>query len=121
SAKTQIPLNAMTRDLDAARGQLQSVLERILQTAQQAAVESSEAHEISQAVPPENPTSPRTMQTMAASIAASIFLGLMLVYILHLTDTTMHSGEEVREIIGAPCLALLPEISKRARGHLKIE
>ena len=45
--QAQIPLNAMTRDLDAARGQLQAVLERIQQTAQQAAVESSEAHEIS--------------------------------------------------------------------------
>jgi polysaccharide biosynthesis transport protein len=121
SAKAQIPLNAMTRDLDAARGQLQSVLERILQTAQQAAVESSEAHEISQAIPPEHPSSPRSAQTMAASMAASIFLGLMLVYVLHLTDTTLHSGDEVREVTGVPCLALIPEVRKRALGHLKIE
>jgi polysaccharide biosynthesis transport protein len=121
SAKAQIPLNAMTRDLDAARSQLQAVSERILQTAQQAAVESSEAHEISQAIPPEHASSPRTAQTMAASIAASIFLGLMLVYILHLTDTTLHSGDEVREVTGVPCLALIPEVRKRALGHLKIE
>ena len=56
SARSQIPLNAMNRDLDAARGQLQAVLDRIQQTAQQAAVESSEAHEISQALPPEHPS-----------------------------------------------------------------
>jgi len=55
SARAQIPLDAMSRDLDAARSQLQAVLERMQQTAQQAAVESSEAHEISAAIPPNSP------------------------------------------------------------------
>ena len=114
--KAQIPLNAMTRDLDAARGQLQAVLERMQQTAQQAAVESSEAHEISQAIPPEHPTSPRTLPTMAASIVAAVFLGLVLVHVLHLTDSTLHSGEEVRRLTGVPCLALIPQLGKRALG-----
>ena len=118
--KAQIPLNAMTRDLDAARGQLQGVLERIQQTAQQAAVESSEAHEISEAIPPEHPTSPRTMPTMAASIVAAVFLGLVLVHVLQLTDTTLLSGEEVRRLTGVPCLALIPQLGKRELGHLKI-
>jgi succinoglycan biosynthesis transport protein ExoP len=120
SARAQIPLNAMSRDLEAARGQLQAVLDRIQQTAQQAAVETSEGHEISQALPPENPTSPRTTQTMAASAAAAVFLGLILVYVLQLTDNTLHSGEQIRLITGLPCLALIPEIGKRALGHLKI-
>lgn len=119
--KAQIGLNALERDLEAARGQLQAVLERIQQTTQQAAVESSEAHEISQAVPPDHPTSPRVVPTMAASIAASIFLGLMLVYVLHLTDATLQSGDELRSLTGLPCLALIPEVGKRALGHLRIQ
>ena len=118
--KAQIPLNAMIRDLEAARGQLQGVLERIQETAQQATVESSEAHEISQALPPEHPSYPRTTQAMAASVVAAIFLGLVLVYVLHLADTTLHSTEDARQITGIPCLALVPEVRKRARGHLKI-
>ena len=121
STRAQIPLNAMTRDLDAARGQLQSVLERIQQTAQQAAIESSEGHEISQALAPEHPTYPRTAQTMAASLVAAVFLGLLLVYVLQLSDSTLHSSEEVLEVTGVPCLALIPEVSKRALGHLKIQ
>ena len=120
SAHAQIPLNAMTRDLDAARGQLQSVLERIQQTAYQAAIESSEAHEISQAVPPDRPTFPRTAQTLGASMAAAFFLGLLLVYALQLADSTLHSGDELRHATGLPCLALIPEVGKRALGHLKI-
>ncbi len=120
SARAQIPLNAMTRDLDAARGQLQAVLERIQQTAQQAAIESSEAHEISQALPPAHPTFPRTAQALAASMAAAIFLGLLLVYVLQLTDSTLHSGDALRHLTGLPCLALIPEAGKRALGHLKV-
>jgi capsular exopolysaccharide synthesis family protein len=118
--KTQIPLNAMNRDLEAAGGQLQGVLERIQQTAQQAAVESSEAHEISLAIPPERPSSPRTMQAMAGATAAAAVLGLILVYLLQLTDSTLRSGEEVRLLTGVPCLALIPEVRKRALGHLRI-
>jgi succinoglycan biosynthesis transport protein ExoP len=121
SARAQIPLNAMTRDLDAARGQLQAVLDRIQQTAQQASVESSEAHEISQAVPPIRPSYPRKVQTMAAAIAASVFLGLLLVYLLNLMDTTLRSGDELNEAAALPCLALIPEVGKRALGQLKIE
>jgi succinoglycan biosynthesis transport protein ExoP len=118
--KAQIPLNAMTRDLDAARGQLQSVLERIQQTAQQAVVESSEAHEISQAIAPEHPTSPHTATTMAGTIGASVFLGFVLVHILQLTDTTLQSGEQLRHLAGVPCLALLPQVARRALGSLSI-
>jgi polysaccharide biosynthesis transport protein len=118
--KAQIPLNAMNRDLDAARGQLQAVLDRIQQTAQQAVVESSEAHEISQAIAPAHPTSPRTVPFMGASLAAAVFLGLVLVHLLHLTDQTLHSGEELRRLTGVPCLALLPQVGKRALRHLSI-
>jgi polysaccharide biosynthesis transport protein len=120
SARAQIPLNAMNRDLEAGRGQLQAILDRIQQTAQQAAIESSEAHEISQAIPPEHPSSPHTMQVMVGSTAAAVFLGLLLVYLLHLIDSTLHSGAELRDVTGLPCFALLPEVGKRALGHLKV-
>jgi succinoglycan biosynthesis transport protein ExoP len=121
SARAQIPLNAMNRDLEAARAQLQSVLERIQQTAPQAALESSEAHEISQAIPPEHPSFPHPMQIMVGSTTAAVFLGLLLVYVLQLVDTTIHSGQEVRDLIGLPCFALIPEVGKRTLGHLRIQ
>jgi uncharacterized protein involved in exopolysaccharide biosynthesis len=66
----------MTRDLDAARAQLQALLDRMQQTTQQSAIESSEAHEISLAIAPEHPSSPRAVQTMVAFSAAGVFLGL---------------------------------------------
>ena len=121
AARAGIPLDAMTRDLDAARAQLQAVLERKQQTAQQAAVETSEAHEISQALPPGQPSSPRTVQLMAAASAGGVFLGLMLVYLLHLADNTLHSGDEVRSVSGRTCFARVPEVGRRSLGHVAIQ
>ena len=118
--RAQIGLDAMSRDLDAARSQLQAVLDRMQQTAQQAAVESSEAHEISLAIPPERPSAPRGVQLMAAASVSAVFIAVMLVYLLHLADYTVHSGDELRSITALPCFALIPEVSKRALGHLPI-
>jgi uncharacterized protein involved in exopolysaccharide biosynthesis/MinD-like ATPase involved in chromosome partitioning or flagellar assembly len=121
AAQAQIPLNAIERDAEAARAQLQTVLDSIQQTAQQAAIETSEAHEISQALPPTQPSWPRTVPMLAAAGASGVLLGLLYVYLLHLADTTLRSGEDIRAATGLPCFALLPEINRRARGHLRID
>lgn len=112
-SRAQIPLNAMQRDLDAARAQLQAVLERIEQTAQQTSVETSEAHEISYAMPPARPSAPRVVQSMAASMAAAVFLGLLLVYLLHLADPTVANSDALRLVTELPCMALVPEVRAR--------
>jgi len=121
SAQAQVKLNAMQQDVQASRQELQEVLDRIQQTAQQAEVESSEAHEISLALPPGAPSSPRTAPLMAAAIAFGIMFGLLLVYLLELADNTLRSGEAVRAALGLPCFALLPEIRRRDLGHLSAD
>ena len=121
SAQAQVPLNAMLRDLEAARAQLRSVLDSQQQTAQQSAVETSEAHEISQALPPDRPSWPAPLPWMAASVAMALFLGLVHAYLLHLADTTLHSGEDVRSLSNLPNFALIPEVKRRVLGHLPLE
>ena len=120
-AKARIPLNAMERDAEASRAQLLAVLERIQQTAQQHALETSEAHEISLAFPPRQPSWPRPMPTMGAATAAGALLGLLLVHFRHLTDSTLHSGEEVRAFVKLPCFALVPELSRAQLRTAPIE
>lgn len=121
AGQAHIALNAMTRDVEASRAQLQSVLQSMQQTAQQAAVETAEAREISQALPPELPSWPRTGPLMAGAVASGLFIGLLLATILHAADTTLRSGEDTRSVSNLPCFALLPEVGRRALGHLSIE
>jgi capsular exopolysaccharide synthesis family protein len=120
-AKARIPLNAMERDADASRQQLQVVLERIQQTAQQHALETSEAHEISLALPPREPSWPRPERMMAAAVGAGAALGLLLIWLLNMTDSTLHGGEDVRGLTDRPCFALVPELRRRDLGAINIE
>jgi capsular exopolysaccharide synthesis family protein len=116
----QLPLNIMNRDLEAARSQLNTVLEGIQRTTLQAGVEFPEAHEISLALPPERPSSPRMAQTMLAASAVGVFLGLLLVHLLQLVDDTLQSGEAIRQVAGLPCVALIPELGRRALGSVRV-
>lgn len=118
--KAEISLNAMARDMEASRQQLQDVLGRIQQTAQQAAIETSEAHEISEALPPASPSSPRVVPLMAVAVVSGMLFGLLLVYLLELADSTLHSGEDARAALALPCFALLPELDRRRLGILEV-
>lgn len=121
TSQVQVPLNAMLRDVEASRAQLRAVLDSQQQTAQQAAVETSEAHEISQALPPGKPSWPAPVPWMAASVALAVLLGMLNAYLLHLMDTTLQSGDDLRAITNLPTFALLPEVKRRALGHLGLE
>jgi len=120
TAQSQIPLDSMQRDADAERSLLQSVLGSIQQTAQQNAVESPDAHEISLALPPTTPSSPKVLQVMAGASALGLMLGLLGVYVAELNDHSLRSGAEVRAMLGLPCFALIPEISRRQLGRMPI-
>ena len=120
TAQAQIPLDGMQRDADAQRALLQAVLGSIQQTAQQAAVESPDAHELSLALPPASPSSPRVVQIMAGASALGLMFGLLLVYIAEVTDRSLRSGTEVRATLGLPCFALIPEVPARRLGHMPI-
>jgi polysaccharide biosynthesis transport protein len=120
TAQAQIPLDSLQRDTDAQRVLLQSVLGSIQDTAQQSAVESPDAHEISLALPPTSPSSPRVVQIMAGASAFGLMLGLLLVYVAEVNDHTLRSGGDVRAMLGLPCFALIPEISRRRLGRMPI-
>ncbi len=121
SALAQIPLSLMQRDADASRGLLASVLQSLQETGEQAAVETPDAHEVSLALPPAGPSSPRSGAILAASVASGAMMGLFLVYLLEMGDTTLASGEAVRNMLGLPCFALVPNVGRRSLGRLRVE
>ena len=121
NARAEITLDAMERDAGASRTLLTSVLQRLQQTSQQAAVEQPDAHEVSLALPPAVPSFPRTVPLLAAAVGFGVLLGLFVVYGLELTDTTLPGGEAVRALLQRPCFALIPEVRRRTLGRLRVE
>jgi capsular exopolysaccharide synthesis family protein len=120
-AEAQVPLNAMLRDAEASRRLLQAVLERLQETAQQPAIENPDAHEISLALIPNKPSFPRTGPWMGAMAFAGVVLGLLMVYLRELSDSTFRSGDDVRTALGLPCLALIPHIPRRLLRGADVE
>jgi capsular exopolysaccharide synthesis family protein len=119
-AAAQVPLNAMQREVEAKRGELQAVLDRLQQTAQQPEIQVPDAHEISLALIPTKPSFPRTSQWMAAATVMGFVLGLLLVYVRELADTMFHNSDSVRSMLDLPCLALIPRISRRTLRGLTV-
>jgi len=118
--EARIPLGAMERDLEASRTLLQAVLDRLQETHQQAAVESADARALSLALPPPEPSFPRTRPTLAAAAVFGLLFGVLVAYLMELADTTLKSGEDVREFLGVACLALIPRVGKRALRWMRI-
>jgi succinoglycan biosynthesis transport protein ExoP len=116
----QVPLNAMQREAEAKRGQLQAVLDRLQQTAQQPEIEMPDAHEISLALIPGRPSFPRIGQWTEAMTAFGFALGLLLVYVRELTDITLQSSDDVRSVLGLPCLALIPYVPRRTLSGMTV-
>ncbi len=119
--QAMIPLNAMQRDADAARSLLQAVLTRIQQTAQQSAIEQPDARVISEALPPVDPSFPKTKILLPAAAAFGIVFGLLIVYLLEIADSTFRSGDDVRSVLGLPCFALVPVVRARILGRTRME
>lgn len=47
--------------------------------------------------------------------------GLLLVYVLEMSDGTFRSGEDVRSTLGLPCFALVPQIRRAALRQCRVE
>ena len=119
--QAMIPLNAMQRDSDAARTLLEAVLTRVQQTAQQSAIEKPDARVISEALPPVDPSFPKIRVLLPAAAAFGIVFGLLIVWLLELSDSTFRSGDDVRGVLGLPCFALVPAVRPRLLGRVRME
>jgi len=58
---------------------------------------------------------------MAAATAFGIVLGLLLVYVRELSDGTFHTGDDVRVVLGLPCLGLVPRVAPRKLRASSVE
>ncbi|MDA8248314.1 MAG: polysaccharide biosynthesis tyrosine autokinase [Rhodospirillales bacterium] len=119
--QAMIPLNAMQRDADAARTLLQAVLTRVQTTAQQSAIEKPDARVISEALPPAEPSFPKTKILLPAAVVFGVVFGLLIVYLLELADSTFRSGDDVRAVLGLPCFSLIPAVRPRLLGRIRME
>lgn len=65
---------------------------------------------------PQHPSSPDIPLRFAAALGAGLIIGLGLIVLIELTDSSIHSAAQVEAILGVPLLAVLPAMEKQPRA-----
>ena len=101
-AEAEVPLQAMEQDADATRMLLQTLLARMDQTTQQAAIETPDSRILSRAEPPSRPSSPHGALLLAASVMTGIVAGAALAWAREMTATAFRTEAEVQAMLQLP-------------------
>lgn len=117
----EIRVNALERETEAARSLLRAVLERSQTTVTQTAIEKPDGRILSPATVPGQPSFPKPLLFVVAATALGGLSGLMLVWLLEQSDSTLRSGDDLRSALGVPCLALVPKLRRGILGRHRVE
>jgi polysaccharide biosynthesis transport protein len=121
SQTSEIQINAMERSAESLRSLLKQVLERAQLTASQNAIEKADARVLSVATYPGTPSFPKVTLFVAAAVVLGVLFGLLVIWFLEQSDSTIRSGDEVRSALGLPNLALVPMLRRGLLGRHRVE
>ena len=117
----EIQVAALERDAEAGRSLLRAVLERSQQTVSQTAIEKADGRVLSPATIPGVPSFPKIPLFVVAAIILGGLFGLLVIWFLEQSDSTIRSGDEIRAALGLPCVALVPMLRRGLLGRHKVE
>lgn len=108
----QFRLRALESEAGVYRNLYDSYLQRYLQTQQQRSFPSAEARIISDAQPPEDKLGPSTSLTLGLALSVAGFIGLAVAFARDLSDRSVRTSAQVRQVAGVRTLGIIP-----TRGH----
>ncbi|WP_048709866.1 GNVR domain-containing protein [Microvirga massiliensis] len=112
----QVQLRELEREAETYRTLYQSFLQRYQQTVQQQSFPMSEARVVTPAVPPLQPSHPKTVPIILLSTLIGAIIGGSYGAIREYRDVSFRTAAQVREELGLKCLGMLPIIKRPARG-----
>ena len=112
-----VRLHELEREAQASRQLYEAFLQRFKETRDQQGIVKSDARVISQAAPPETPSSPGVKLFAAVGFTASLMLGSLLALLLERLDNGVRSGRQVEEHLGLAALGLVPRLERLKKGQ----
>ncbi len=107
-----VQLSELQRDADAVRSVYESFLSRLKQTDAQEDLQNSDAHVVSSATIPLNPSYPSWMLSFAAALALAGLAAAGAILVREFLDRGVRSPEEAEKAVGLPILAIVPQVVK---------
>ena len=106
--RAEIRLHELEREADANRLLYENFLSRFKETSEQEDLQQADARVISKAEIPTIPTFPKKSLTVALAMVGSLFLGVVLVFVLEKLDNSFRSAEQVERETGVPAIGMIP-------------
>ncbi|MGA3008033.1 MAG: polysaccharide biosynthesis tyrosine autokinase, partial [Opitutaceae bacterium] len=102
----------LSRDFHVNNQLLESMMERMRETAVSSTIETQSARIIDPAIEPSSPFSPNILTNMVFGVLAGICLGFGFAYLLAMIDDRVKSAFDVETLVGLPLLGVIPRISR---------
>ena len=119
-----IKLHELEREADANRQLYESFLAKFKQAREETTLEEREAHVITPALKPVDPTFPRLGPVLSISFVLGLSAGIGAAFVLEMLARGFQTSEQIEQILDCPTLAFLPRFGKREiaaeRGHSNI-
>jgi len=110
---SSIDLNLLKREVDTNRQLYDGLLQRLKQLGVSGNVATNNVSVIDPAEPSLFPFKPNLQRNLLIGLAAGLFLGLSLVFVLEFLDDSIKFPDEVERLLGLPLMGIIPKINRK--------
>lgn len=118
--QAEIRLRELEREANANRLLYENFLNRFKETNSQEDLQQADARIISRAEVPVDPSAPKKQLIIAVAFVGSIFLGVVLVFVLEQLDNSFRSTEQLEQIAGVPGIGMIPLLTGNLLGKTDV-
>jgi polysaccharide biosynthesis transport protein len=115
---SSIDLNLLKREVDTNRQLYDGLLQRLKQLGVSGGVATNNISVVDNAEPSLFPHEPNLPRNLLLGLAAGLFLGLCVVFVLEFMDDSIKFPDEVERLLGVPLMGIIPKVNRK-RGESK--
>lgn len=116
-----VPLRIMERDAEAANALYLGLVGRLNNALRSQADINPDIAFVSKAAPPDAPSHPSPIRTLAVAGIAALLLGMILALVREMMDSKLRTADQVRRQLGLPVMAMIPDlgvVDQRSPYHM---
>lgn len=113
-----VRLNELEREADSNRMIFDNFLQTYKRSDEQEELQEAQARVISYAAVPAKPSYPDRLLFLSLGLALSLFLGMLLSFLLEKLDNKFRSARQLEKFSGFPCFALIPAVKSKTQQEL---
>lgn len=118
--QAEVRLRELEREANANRLLYENFLNRFKETNNQEDLQQADARIIARAEVPVDPSAPKKKLIIAVALVGSMFLGVVLVFVLEQLDNTFRGAEQIEQMTGIPAIGMVPLLTGTLLGRTDV-